>query len=334
MEVLDGQKRQFTFSISVKTNNPKFTYQIDLFYLKLVGILSVIYLVVAAILGRWLFPGGDPSSSFSISATGTQLFFYLWLFLLIFIPYLHYSKSRNNWVIDSEKQKIETSQNLSKTLNEILDSTNKLISSTNSIPQQYLKEIKSAELLFNEGNAHDFWHTIKSATETLNGYRYNIKKITSMLSLYLETLENTPKISNTFPSEITILIVNISILDIDNLNKMTTAGKTTQPFNLIFEHIITQTILIQGFKGLNDAITNLGNEIVGAIASLSGNISKQTRIIESNLKIISDNTLENAISQKDANKILEQTREELTKMDNKLYYLYHGKKPLTTFSHR
>lgn len=239
-------------------------------------------------------------------------------FVISIILMLYFiNESDKNYRIKKVKEEAES---ISKQLNELLKKSEEIVS--NILPSFEVSAHKSIELAkvdFAENALSPFWNQIENASKYFAYYKEAIEQLVLNGELYSKVLEGK---QHNFPKPFPIgANIPISQTILDEYNATIRKAQSKFEFANIWEHRKTQKILIAGFQTLEQAINNMKDAVVQAIANLGYSIKTEFRELK-NIQIEQIRSFE--ACQATINNTL-------TSMDTKLYYLQYNEKPNTPF---
>lgn len=209
---------------------------------------------------------------------------YSWLifFIGIGITYmiaLHLQNQYNedekaNIFKNTTQQNINTAQNDSKKLNNILKVSNGLAQGLPDLLKKASVSLERAKIEFSSNAFSPYWDCIEQATRHLATFNNNIKQIRNYADQYYEILHDKKHNFPSFFSECGIFPDSVPI--INELNVVVRSGLTNFQFATIWEHRKTQNILVHGFGTLGEAISNMATSIGLSISQLHDAISSNT----------------------------------------------------------
>ena len=181
------------------------------------------------------------------------------------------------------------------------------------------QSLERAKIEFSENVYSPFWSEIEEASKILACYIEAVNQLCLNSEVYTYTLKN---LSHNFPMPFPFATnISISQTVMNEYKAIIRTAQTNPTFSIIWEQRRNSTILIGGFRTLENAINNMSNEISSALSDLKYSITSEL----SEMKYVQKEQLK---SFETSQVYLNQT---LNSMDNKLYYIQWKEKPLGKF---
>jgi len=180
--------------------------------------------------------------------------------------------------IKAEKKRLEEERSVINNLKLIASSINGAISSMDYFNKKLNARIIDAEMAFKIRAYVPFWDNMEQAAIVLSDIH---KRIVSTKNQIIEF----NKINGVLKHKMVLDVKNIDMTELDRLSKklnnlMWMAHAGGIEFAQIYEQRRTNNILIQGFNGLNDAISSLGSSISQVGEDIVASMERSTGAIQ------------------------------------------------------
>jgi hypothetical protein len=192
-------------------------------------------------------------------------------------------QANEEWKVIIAKEKTQTlstnAQSISTQLNQALSYSIHLVGELPELLWQASNSLEMARQEYSSNAFSPYWDFIEHAAGHLATYNKNIQTIRSHAVNYYATLQGK---AHNFPS---FLPDQEPFPDptplIENLNKTSRLGLTNYQFANIWEQRRTQKTIVEGFRTLGDAISNMADSLCCSIGELRSAISSDNaRIVE------------------------------------------------------
>jgi|GEM_PF-3315155 len=192
-------------------------------------------------------------------------------------------QANEEWKVIIAKEKTQTlstnAQSISTQLNQALSYSIHLVGELPELLWQASNSLEMARQEYSSNAFSPYWDFIEQAAGHLATFNKNIQTIRSHAVNYYATLQGK---AHNFPS---FLPDQEPFPDptplIENLNKTSRLGLTNYQFANIWEQRRTQKTIVEGFRTLGDAISNMADSLCCSIGELRSAISSDNaRIVE------------------------------------------------------